>query len=236
MKRICTIFHKAPILVALLLFALWPSLSAQRLGLKNMPYVDQRRFHYGFSLGLNFTDIAFCHSGQEWYAEVPSVNPAFCVGLLGDLALTERLNVRCAPTLFFQSREVKFLNNVSQETRNQALKTTYLEIPLSLKISTHRLNNYRPYMLGGMGIDIDMTHEKETPIVFQRVDVSLHAAIGCDTYLPFFKLCPELRFNLGLADMLDHKRKNLKDETLRPFTDALSSARNRSVSLIFFFE
>jgi hypothetical protein len=61
-------------------------------------------------------------------------------------------------------------------------------------------------------------------------------ALGCDSYLPFFKFCPELRFNLGLVDMLDHKRSGLKDETLMTYTNALSSARNKSISLIFFFE
>ena len=60
--------------------------------------------------------------------------------------------------------------------------------------------------------------------------------MGCDFYLPFFKLAPELRFNLGLLDMIDHKRKDLKDLTLMPYTEAIMSARNTGLSFILWFE
>ena len=41
---------------------------------------------------------------------------------------------------------------------------------------------------------------------------------------------------MGLPDMLDHKRKGLKDATLMPYTDAIGEAKNKSISLLFFFE
>lgn len=227
-------YRKCLILQLLLLVAL--PLLAQKQRLKNIPYSDQRRFHYGFCLGLNMNDMSIRHNGTDIWAEDPEANASFCVGLLGDVALTEHLNVRCTPMLFFQQRQLKFVNTTTGETRSQALKTNYLEIPVSLKVATHRVNNYRPYMLAGMGLDLDLAHEKETPIVFNRMDLSLHVALGCDTYLPFFKFCPELRFHLGLLDMLDHKRKDLKDQTLMPYSEAIQSAKNKSVSLVFFFE
>lgn len=212
-------------------------LFAQRQALKNIPYIDQRRVHYGFLLGIDLADATFSHSGaNSWTAECPTINPAFCVGLMGDIALTENLNVRCTPSLHFLSRDVKFRDYVTGDTRNQTLKSNYLSLPISLKVATHRLNNYRPYLLLGAQIDYDLAHEKEQPILFKPIDLGLHVALGCDGYLPFFKFCPELRFNLGLLDMLDHKRKGLKDATLMPYTDAISKARNKSVSLLFFFE
>lgn len=220
----------------LVLFCSFSSAIAQKQIIKNIPYIDQRRFHYGFALGLNANNIIFEHSKQEWTAECPYVNPAFCVGLLGDMALTENLSVRCTPMLYFISRNISFRNYISEATVSQDLKSCNLEIPLSLKVATKRLNNYRPYMLVGANISYDLSKEKETPIVFNHVDYGIHIALGCDTYLPFFKLCPELRFNLGLADMIDHERKGLKDENLMQYTNAISKARNKSISLIFYFE
>lgn len=227
---------KSHLLLCLLLLCSALPLLAQKQRIKNIPYSDQRRFHYGFCLGLNMSDMILQHEGTDIWAEDPDANASFCVGLLGDVALTEHLNVRCTPMLFFQQRQLQFVNVATGEHRTQALKTNYLELPISLKVATHRVNNYRPYLLAGLGIDMDLSHEKETPIVFNRMDLSLHAAIGCDTYLPFFKFCPELRFHLGLLNMLDKKRKDLKDQTLMPYTDALQSARNKGLSLIFFFE
>ena len=220
----------------LVLFCSFSSAIAQKQIIKNIPYIDQRRFHYGFALGLNANNIIFEHSKQEWSAECPDINPAFCVGLLGDMALTENLSVRCTPMLYFISRNISFRNYISETTVSQDLKSCNLEIPLSLKVATKRLNNYRPYMLVGANISYDLSKEKETPIVFNHVDYGIHIALGCDTYLPFFKLCPELRFNLGLADMIDHERKGLKDENLMQYTNAISKARNKSISLIFYFE
>ena len=209
---------------------------AQNQVIKNLPYIDQRRFHYGFALGIGMANVSFEHTGEGWCAECPEFNPGFSVGLVGDMALTESLNLRCSPTLHFVSRKVAFINNLGDNTIGQDLKSCNIEIPLSLKVSTRRLNNYRPYAIAGASIQYDLSKDKETPIVFKRFDYCIHIGIGSDTYLPFFKFCPELRFNLGLADMIDHKRKGLKDETLMQYTNAIAKARNKSISLILYFE
>ena len=95
--------HKKIVFLLLALLSCLPLL-AQRQSLKNIPYIDQRRLHYGFLLGLDMSDVTFSHSGANaWAAECPSVNPSFCVGLMGDVALTENLNVRCTPMLHFMS-------------------------------------------------------------------------------------------------------------------------------------
>lgn len=229
MKRILFTFFLA--------FSAYLSLYAQRQEVKNIPYIDQRRVHYGFLLGVDLSDVIFEHSGNNaWGAECPSINPAFCVGLIGDVALTEHITLRCTPSLYFMSRNVKFYNMENREKRTQMLKTNYLSLPISLKVATHRINNYRPYILCGTYFSYDLAHEKEQPIVFNHFDAGIHIGLGCDTYLPFFKFCPEFRFNLGLLDMLDHKREGLKDATNLPYTEALSSACNKSISLIFHFE
>lgn len=215
----------------------------QKQKIKNLPYYDQRLLHWGFSLGINTPDIIFTHTGSSdgdgWTAACPDLNAAFFVGLMGDMAITEHLNFRITPMLYFQERGVTFeriLDTAERQRTTQQLKTTYLEIPLSLKVSTRRINNYRPYLVAGIQGDIDMAHEKETPIVFNRFDMGLHIGLGCDIYLPFFKLAPELRFNLGLLDMIDHKRQGLQDETMMPYTNAIQAARNKSLSLVFWFE
>lgn len=221
--------------IIIIILCIIPAL-AQKQVLKNIPYIDQRRLHYGFALGIDMANISFENSGNGWFAECPNLNPAFCVGLLGDLAITEDISLRSTPTLRFVSRDVTFVNPEKEKTTNQDLKSCYLELPISLKLATKRLNNYRPYLIAGASIQYDITKEKETPIVFNSFDYGIHIGLGCDTYLPFFKFCPELRFNLGLADMIDHERKGLKDESMIQYTGAISKARNKSISLILYFE
>lgn len=215
---------------------------------RNLPYYDQRRLHWGFCLGVDLSDITFAMADgntaitdgnnniKMWNAVCPQVNPAFVVGLMGDMAITEHLNVRVSPMMRFQQRKVVFSHE--EEETTQKLKTTYLEVPVSLKIATRRINNYRPYLVTGVQAAMDMSHESKTPIVFNRLDFGLHIGLGCDFYLHYFKLAPELRFNLGLVDMLDHARNDLKEEPeeMMHYTQSLTSARNIGMSLIFWFE
>ena len=234
--------HKILFLLAMLLSLSSGSVLAQKQKLRNLPYYDQRLLHWGFSLGLDLTDMVITHSGnaagEGWWAMCPDVNPAFMVGLMGDLAITEHLNLRVSPSIHFQERKVAFRREVNgvEEKNSQQLKSTYLEVPVSLKVSTRRINNYRPYLVTGLQGSFDLLHEKEAPLELRRFDLGIHIGVGCDLYLPFFKLAPELRFNLGLLDMIDHERKKLKDQAMMPYTHAVQSARNTGMSLIFWFE
>lgn len=238
-------FFNLNILLAVILLALsgFGSLMAQqkRQPVRNLPYYDQRRLHWGFCLGMDMSDVTFASADvnegvKKWNAACTEVNPAFLVGLVGDMAITEHLNLRVTPMMRFQQRKVVFRHE--EEETSQKLKTTYFEVPLSLKIATRRINNYRPYLVTGVQAAMDMSHESKTPIVFTRLDFGVHIGIGCDFYLHYFKLAPELRFNLGLIDLLDHKRNDLKDEPIEMmhYTESLASARNISMSLIFWFE
>jgi len=234
--------RKVLLTMLLMLVSMAGTAWAQKQKIRNLPYYDQRLLHWGFCLGADMTDMIITHTGsaagEGWWATCPDVNPAFMVGLMGDLAITEHLNLRCSPSIHFQERKVSFrrIKDSQEELVSQQLKSNYIEVPISLKVSTRRINNYRPYLVAGVQGAFDLTHEKEAPLCLQRLDFGIHIGLGCDLYLPFFKLAPELRFNLGLIDMIDHERKGLKDQTMMPYTKAIASARNASMSLIFWFE
>ena len=40
-------------------------------------------------------------------------------------------------------------------------------------------------------------------------DFMVSVGFGCDIYLPYFKLIPELKFCFGLTDVLKHDRPDL---------------------------
>ena len=60
---------------------------------------------------------------------------------------------------------------------------------------------------------------------------------GCDFYLPYFKLNPEIKFCFGLTDMLEHDRPDLTDDFNRQkFTQSLKKATSKMIVLTFYFE
>ena len=60
--------------------------------------------------------------------------------------------------------------------------------------------------------------------------------LGCDFYLPFFKLNPELKFCFSLLDVLEKNRDDLLDKNYNKFTESVDKAVAKMVVLSFYFE
>ena len=65
----------------------------------------------------------------------------------------------------------------------------------------------------------------------------LEIGMGCDFYLPFFKLIPELKFCFGLGNALDTGHVNeLRDSNLKAYAASVDSAKSKMIVLTFYFE
>lgn len=227
----------------LLTFLFTISLNAQTKKLQYRPYIDQRRLHYGFLLGFHTQDIEFKNNGhidqatdEQWYADVDTYSPGFQVGILGELRINTYLALRTTPTLYFGQKRVVFHEQTSKRDSTQNIKSTLISIPIDIKITPPRFNNYRPYFLAGISPTIDLTNKKNQAIRVTPFDLYLELGMGCDIYLPFFKLIPELKFSFGLLDILQKKRDDLKNADLLKYSAGLESASSRMISLTFYFE
>ena len=71
----------------------------------------------------------------------------------------------------------------------------------------------------------------------KRYNTMLEIGLGCDFYLPFFKLIPELKFCFGLGDVLykDHVNE-LRDANMKSFAASVNSATSKMFVLTFYFE
>ena len=109
-------------------------------------------------------------------------------------------------------------------------------IPVDVKYSSFRLNNFRPYLLAGVYGAFDLGRKRGNPLLLKGTDVGLEVGIGCNIYLPFFKLCPELKFCFGLLDVLEKDRGDISGQETIKYSDALSKATSRMIVLTFNFE
>ena len=214
---------------------------AQRERVKNQPYADMKWFHLGFHVGLHTQDLILTHSGvstngETWFAEIPSYSPGFSVGVIGDLYLNPYLNLRFTPAIHFGDKKFLFREQSSGEEFTTNVRSSYLNFPLDLKYTALRLNNYRPYILAGAYGSFDIGRKKGNPLLLKSTDFGLEFGMGCDLYLPFFKLCPELKFCFGLVDLLEKDRPDLVDQTTLKYTQALYKATSRMIVLTFNFE
>ncbi|MCD8263024.1 MAG: PorT family protein [Tannerellaceae bacterium] len=214
---------------------------AQKEKVKNQPYADNKLFHLGFHVGLHAQDLILTNTGvtnngEVWFAEIPNYSPGFSVGVIGDMFLNSYLNLRFTPTVHFGDKKFVFREHNTGEEFTTTVRSNYLTFPLDLKYSAFRLNNYRPYMIGGVYGGLDLGRKKGNPLLLKGADVGLEVGLGCDIYLPFFKLCPEIKFCFGLVNLLEKNRGDLTDPDMLKYTDALSKATSRMVVLTFNFE
>lgn len=226
--------------ICLLMLGCLP-LTAQKERVKNQPYADLKWLHLGFHVGLHAQDLLLTHSGvstggETWFAEIPSYSPGFSVGVIGDMYMNPYFNLRFSPTIHFGDKKFLFREQATGEEFETNVRSSYLSFPLDVKYSAFRLNNYRPYLIAGIYGAFDIGRKKGNPILLKSGDFGLEFGVGCDIYLPFFKLCPELKFSFGLVDLLQKDREDLVDRELIKYTDALSKATSRMVTLTFNFE
>lgn len=219
------------------------SVVAQKEKVKNQPYADQKWFHLGFHVGIHAQDMILSNSGiatgdETWFAEIPNYSPGFSVGVIGDLYLNRYFSLRLTPTINFGDKKIVFhrYDDESVSNYSTSVRSNYLTFPLSVKYAAFRVNNYRPYIIAGLYGAFDLGRKKGNPILLKETDFGLEFGLGCDIYLPYFKLCPELKFSFGLVDLLEKNRSDLTDADLIKYTNALSKATSRMVSLIFNFE
>lgn len=222
-----------------------PGAHAERLNDKvlNRPYSDNRRWHLGFSVGLNTMDFSFHHNGfvteqgQTWFMEQPSFSPGFCVNGLFSVRLNNYFSVRVTPGMYFGNRVVRVLDTTGGQEEKQDIKSAYLVLPVDLKFSSQRMRNIRPYMVAGVMPAFDVMKKKTDFLRTNSTDFMLSVGFGCDLYLPYFKLIPELKFCFGLSDALNHDRPDLVDDPLRAgVSSSVKKATTKMVVLSFYFE
>lgn len=219
------------------------SLHAQQRRVQNKPYIDERRWHYGFNVGVHDQWLALRNNGytdpttgDQWMATNDQMGIGFTVGVLGELKLHRYLGLRFNPTLHFGSKNILFQNQATGLHESQEMRSTYVGVPIDLKVSAPRFNNYRPYFLAGVAPMYDFTTAKHTQLRTKPMNVFLELGGGVDLYMPFFKFIPELKFCLGLGNILDHKRKDITDPTQTIYTQSIDRASVGMVVLSFYFE
>ena len=169
--------------------------------------------------------------------EQADYQPGFCVNGLLSLRLNDYFSVRFSPGMYFGSRDVKMHRLDAEGEESQSVKSTFVVVPVDLKFAGMRYRNVRPYALTGVMPAFDVSKKRSDFLNLNKTDLHIIVGMGCDFYLPYFKLIPELKFCFGLTDVLLHDRPDLADDPgKQKFTQSLAKATSKMVVLTFYFE
>jgi len=226
---------------------------------KNLTTFDDKRLHFGFSLGLNALDFNIDHyeslsqnpkfvpetltntrpivGTNKIRADVSKLTPGFTVGIVTNLRLTESLDLRFLPGMSFGERKLTYNIPVVSTTGTTdyfSIKSTFLDFPLLVKYKSKRMNNQRPYLIGGIAYRVDISKTGVEDLVrLKPFSSSIEAGMGWDSYLQFFRLSTELKFSFGLTNLLDNGPKAPEPQV---YTNAISRLTSNMFIFSFHFE
>jgi hypothetical protein len=172
---------------------------------------DKQKIFWGYFLGLNKKDYKISYNDKvnpnAFIVSTPSIG--FEVGLIGDLRLHKNISLRLEPGLSSNSKELAFTHIEGQRDSIREVNSTYFRIPLLLKFNTNRLDNMRPYVIGGFSYDYNFSSNQDNPddneqgeFRTKKNNFSYELGIGVDLYLPYFIFSPSIRGVFAINDEL----------------------------------
>ena len=219
---------------------------AQKEKIINLPNFDKRKIHFGYYLGVN----NFGFNTKYWSQVDPNspINPippednpdmfidvesklGFNIGFVIDYRLHKNINLRFEPGLRSNTKTLTFRNVYYYEgyegtTDNiREVSGTYLHLPFLLKFSTNRLNNIRPYVIGGVSYDYNFSSNEKNPddnydLEFRMTtnNFMYEVGVGIDIYFDFFKFTPSIRGMFAINNELVPDNVHDYSDTGRPYS------------------
>lgn len=211
--------------------------------IKNIENFDKSFLTWGYFLGFNSYDFNFDYK-EDLKDILVEKTAGFNVGLIGNMRINDYLDLRFEPGLYISSRLLKYdpsyfegidYNNSDLE---REVRSTYIHFPLLLKISTKRLNNFKPFIVGGFSTAVNLSSNQKNPNdnsnnEFRSITNNLYYEIGfgIDFYLYWFKFTPSIRGVFSLKDEL------VRDaDPNSPWTGNVYSMKTRALLINFTFQ
>ena len=206
-------------------------LQAQVRRVQNNQKYDIEKFHLGFSLGTNnmyyrmkvSPDILFNAKSDTVYGVETKGQFGFNLGMLAEYSLSKYFSIRTLPGMNFGGRTLQYksrnfdgipLDSLAFKTEEMTVQTIDVEIPILIRYKGMRINNYRPYLIGGGNVRYDLESNRKNKknasngmdyvIKTKPLDFFFEFGGGLDFYMTYFKLSTEIKMSYGTQDVLVH--------------------------------
>jgi len=202
----------------------------------NLENFDKQRIHFGFFLGFNNYDFKIDKVYDDQDIIVDS-KTGFNVGLIANLRLTEYMDLRFEPGLYYGQRNLHFPHITDPIDAVREVKSTYIHFPLLLKFSSKRIGNVRPYVLGGISTDMNLTSNAKSKddnasnrFRMLKSTGNYELGLGIDLYLEYFKFSPSIRGVFGMKNELIYD-----NDPNSPWTSNIDKMATRGIFINFAF-
>ncbi|MDR2834943.1 MAG: PorT family protein [Bacteroidales bacterium] len=209
----------------------------------NLERLDMQIAHFGYSLGLNMMDFTVRPSDfstsplfDTIYGVEIGRYVGFNVNMIANLRLGKHFDLRFLPGLNFGQRGLhyKLIKYGEFQKRSMMIESTYIDLPLLIKYKAVRINNWRPFLIGGIDMKIDLAAQKKIKaedmpkIRLKATDAYYELGLGADFFLEYFMFGIEIKASWGIRNIVDYDNSQ--------FTSYYKRLNSRMVHISFHFE
>lgn len=193
-------------------------------GFLNTGSYDNRPYYFGITLGYNNAFFKIKHTSaflqdDSLLVVQPLHSSGFDLGLLGNLSLNKRFDVRLNPNLIFAEQALHYVFKQDSSAQNKNVESILLSIPLQVKFKSDRVGNFRMYLLAGIKYDYDLAanvHARKANELVQLSpsDIGYEAGFGFEFYLPYFIFSPEIKISNGARNIFLNQPGNIYSDRI----------------------
>jgi hypothetical protein len=211
--------------------------------LSNNENLDKAKISWGYFLGVNSYDFNFDYQQDLSDVQVEKTT-GFNVGLIANLRINDFFDLRFEPGLIMSNRNLSYNPNdfgdseFLENNHLREVKSTYIHFPLLLKISTKRLNNFKPFITTGVSTAINLSSNEKNladnssgQFRTKKNMFFYELGFGIDLYLEWFKFTPSIRGVFAISDELIRD-----DDPLSPWTGNINFMKTSGVLINFTFQ
>ncbi len=214
--------------------------SQLRYGGLNLEEHYSKPYHFGINMGMNKSHFSFTHHPQfltqDSVMVIESINSTgINLAWLVNFRLGSHFDFRTFPlNLTFSEKAFEYALTYPDVPAGEnkltikKVQSVTLSLPLQVKFSSDRIDNFKVYTIAGVKFDYDMASNAgkknaEDIIKLNPLDYSVEGGIGFHLYFPFFVLTPELKVSWGLTNL--HSR-----DPLLKFSSNIDKINSRMIS------
>lgn len=176
----------------------------------NMPEHDNKLYYFGLTFGFNASTYRIVPSKSfaehDTFMRIqPHYGPGFNLGIMGNLKLSNFVDLRFIPALVFAEKKLNTREEWQTEESSRTIESIYMQLPLQLKFKSDRLNNFRFYGLLGGKFDFDLaanarSRRDDEYLRFKPVDLGAEIGVGFEFFYPNFIFTPEIKLSQGFLN------------------------------------
>ena len=205
---------------------------------------DKKFLSYGYFIGFNSYDFNFDYKEDKKDILVKK-STGFNVGLVGNMRINDYMDLRLEPGLYMTTRTLQYdesyfqgFEDFKNSDLEREIKSTYIHVPLLIKFSTKRLNNFKPFVVGGVSTALNLSSNEKNPddnyngkFRSKKSMYFYELGFGIDFYLYYFKFTPSIRGVFAINDEV------VKDnDPNSPWTGNIETMKTRGVFINFTFQ